>query len=261
MQIYKVDSIQNLVQDRSQKDNANFTYRGKLFVDNQLLDVAIKVENQARLAKELISDSLANALNVPHAQGFLASIDNSLIRGAPVDSCICDPENNNRSLVFASSWLDKGFIAPSGGMADSNLIAEYNASVEALLILIFDELIANHDRVYENIGKLENGFAAIDHDKVFFGDKVSFNDLSTFNSEVQCMVSDSVASLGNFIPEYIEKTVSDLIQLMPGELRILEELLAIGLIEQSEVDSIDSFLAARIKDLPNFVLGRFERNQ
>lgn len=190
-EIYEVVEIGSRLQDRKAKAHANFVHLAKIQKSAETVDVVLKDEVPHRLIKELLAVRLAQQLGVPHLNGWLASVSTRQADEMQLSSRV---PRNGRFVVFASEKCAGQPVAPSGGMANQSFVSKYLASPEAVHVLVFDQLIANFDRMYENLMWTGSQFAAFDHDKILFTDTDAWCDLPA-TSFCDNLISTNVAML------------------------------------------------------------------
>jgi hypothetical protein len=258
MQIRTVTSVGNSVQTTAKKTAANPAWAATVDIDGSQIQVVLKDETPERLARELLSVALAHLLGVPYIRGWAASLDRDQARAIGLSSNIPHPNDPTRRLVFASELSPGTPIAQSGSMADVQIKTQYYAHVDSVHILVFDELVANCDRQYENLMEEGGRFLAFDHDKVLFGDRVTWSHLPPAAAQASaCNVSDDVGIFAPGTKSSAHNLATSWANILTSPAPIMTDLVQIKLLSVADAQAVIDYLIARVPCLPSLVDQRY----
>nr|WP_296340019.1 hypothetical protein [uncultured Acidovorax sp.] len=235
--------------DGSERNAANPAFHGCVDVSGDELEVILKFEPPHRLAKELIAVSVASRVGIAHAPGLIG-----LVRTRDFEQLRdVSPVSVTAGEVCYASEKSPGW----------DVLQDYDKflpSPFAIDLLVFDQLIANQDRVRGNILEHGHGFRAFDHDKILFFDEAKWTELPA-SAPVGSLTGDDIASRRASSLELAKRTAEQFRASMQAEpLDFLEEITKIGLFTESDAAAVHDFLMRRSAVLPSVVEHYFEQN-
>lgn len=252
--IHNVAEVGENIQTTKQKDHANFVWRAVVNVDETPQSVMLKDEPLQRFVKELLAVELAQHFDVSHITGWAVSLDRPQALKVSLESNITDPNDPERQLAFASKLSYGVPIAKSGELVNQNSQKKYWASAEALSILVFDELVGNYDRQYENVMQENGKFLAFDHDKIFFNDHASWSQLPTAADQpCPCSVSDDIGCWQSDTKLVAKSLAESWASRLPLPSTIFNYIVSHGLLSGSDAQYIQDYLRNRLQILPDLV--------
>lgn len=254
MDIWTVLTVGTPAQTTAAKTYANPAWHAIADVAGSKIDIILKAEPLHRLVKELLAVGLADRLAVPHIPGWAVSLDLGQAHQVGITSGTSDPADASRIILFGSRRSSGVPIAPSGGLTDPHLEASYYRSSDAVSILVFDELIGNFDRLYENIMTEAQGFLAFDHDKILLSDTSGFAKLpSSAGQPCLNIVSDAVGVFANGTRSTAIASATGWITTLTKPIDLLWDIAGSGLLSSIDAQSIEDYLLARLPLLPKLV--------
>jgi hypothetical protein len=254
MDICNVVTIGKDIQTTAAKPYANSAWEAVIDIGETNVDVILKDEVSYRLAKELLAIALADLLQVPHIPGWAVSLHQTQAQSIRLTSNIRDPNDASRQLVFASKLSHGDPIAASAGPVNQHLQAAYYAHPDAVPILVFDELVGNYDRQYENVMKEGARFLAFDHDKILFGDTAIWDQLpGTVAKPCMSVVSDDIGCFALATKPAAQALAASWATQLLAPIFILGELVQVGLLADADAQNVESYLLRRVQQLPSLV--------
>jgi hypothetical protein len=252
--IWHVVQVRQVAQTTAAKQHANRAWFAVIDIAGTNVDVILKEETSSRLIKEILAVELASLLGVPHIPGWAASLDQSQAAMVQLTSNIPDPNDASRRLVFASQFSHGTPIAASGGLAHAQIKSTYLSHSDAVHILVFDELLGNCDRQYENLMEDGSRYLAFDHDKILFGDTAMFAQLpGAVAQPCMCTVSDDVAIYQGHTKPIAMSLAASWAGVLPKPIPILTDAVQINLLSSADEQAIDTYLRGRLPHLANLV--------
>jgi hypothetical protein len=254
MDIWNVVTVGQSVQTTAAKPSANSVWSAKVDIGGTQVDVMLKDEAPRRLTKELLGVGLADLLTVPHIPGWIASLDQAQAQAIGLTSNIRDPNAASRRLAFASKRSPGNPVSPGAKTVNMQLQRSYRSHSDAVPILVFDELVGNYDRQYENVMNEGANFLAFDHDKILFGDSLPYGQLpSVVALPCQCSVSDDIGFHAPGSKQTAQRLAASWASLLTAPIAILAELVQLTLLSSADAQAIEMFLLARLQHLPSLV--------
>lgn len=221
--------------DGSARNAANPAFFGRVDCNGSEIEVIFKIEPSHRFAKELIATSLASRVGIQHAPGLIGVID-------PADlNCFGDaqPVNSNAGyLCFASEKRP--------GSALKSPFEDFLRSPFALQLLVFDQLIGNFDRVYENILEHEGGYWAFDHDKILFCDAPVWSGLPVSQTNASDIVGMNTSfKQANNLSDAQDIAAEFSAKISSAPLDFLATIANIGLFSNDDATALRTYLGDR----------------
>jgi hypothetical protein len=235
--------------DGSGRNAANPSFHGCVDVRGDALEVVLKFEPPHRLAKELIAVSVASRVGIAHAPGLIGLVE----KGDFEQLRDISPVSVTAGEVCFASERSPGWEV----LQDYD---EFLQSPFAIDLLVFDQLIANQDRVIGNILEHGHEFRAFDHDKILSFDLAKWTELPE-SEPVANLTGDDIAARRASDLEVAKRTAEQFRDRMQAEpLDFLEDIAKIGLFTKGDAAAVRDFLMSRAAVLPLVVEKLFEEN-
>ncbi|MEL7781588.1 hypothetical protein AAG607_00990 [Citromicrobium bathyomarinum] len=199
------------------------------------------------MAKELIAVSIASRVGIAHAPGLIG-----LVRTGGFEQLrdVSPVSVTAGEVCYASEKLPGWEV-----LQDYD---EFLRSPFAIDLLVFDQLIANQDRVIGNILEHGHSFRAFDHDKIFFFDLAKWTELPE-SEPVASLTGDDIAARRASSLELAKRTADQFRDRMQAEpLDFLEDITSFGLFAKIDAAAVRDFLLRRAAALPTVVERYFE---
>ncbi|NKJ02649.1 hypothetical protein [Novosphingobium sp. SG707] len=227
----------------SVRNAPNPAFFGRVDYNGSEIEVILKIEPSHRLAKELIATSLASRVGIQHAPGLIGIIDSGDLNQFGDVQPI---EIDGSYLCFASEKrLGSALKAP----CDNFHLSEF-----ALELLVFDQLIGNFDRVYENILEHEGCYWAFDHDKILFCDANLWSGWDASKTNINDLVGMNISFLqSRNLSRALKISAEFNTKISNTPLNFLSEIAKAGLFKDEDATALTTYLNERAANLPAIV--------
>jgi hypothetical protein len=249
-------AVGEVLQHPDHRPGSTFTIRGTAATSSGSMDVAVKGISGLRLANEIAAAWVAEKLQLPAVAKVLLVDDPEAklaVAAKPIGGGV------------AGRWLATKFspIPIFSAPQDYSKCQALAGTQTFREIIVFDVLIANTDRMVQNLLWSDADVRVLDHDKAFSGGNWT---AATLSQDV------GTAPIGSFMETDIhfadQTSRAAIIELAnewagaitAADVTDLDELAQLGVISHPEVHALKMFIVARSANLPTLVQEVINRN-